>query len=258
MKSKRFVVVLAALLASISVVAPGRAEISRQERKAAKAMFPDHFYLRLDAPCNKGRHPYGVYYSPLVEISPQGSNVEADGGASFGWYHAQSTVWAARINDEVELDDLDWEEDDGEVEVELEGLGMADGHHTIVKFVNIWTLADFKAAFEQAFSPIPMQEHHPEWSEEIRAAIGQRHLLNGMNKRQAYYVVGMPARVAKATEDGVAVETWTLQKQDLEIGFFTMKTGNPGAPPETLRFEDGKLVSADVATTSVGGLDLDD
>jgi hypothetical protein len=245
----------AVALAAALAAAPATGAISRQERKAAEKMLDGRVYLRLDAPCNKGRHPYGIYYSPLVEVSPAGSNMEGDAGASFGWFHAQSTVWSARINDEMELDELDWDDDEASVEVELEGKG---DRHTVLKFVGIRSLADFRAAFEHAFSPIPLQEHHPDWSAEIRQAIGERRLVNGMTKRQAYYVVGMPARVAKSSEEGKAVETWTLQQQGLEIGFFGMKTGNSGAPPEMLRFEDGQLVSADVARGSAGGLDLDD
>ena len=251
-------VVLALVVSSAAfLVAPGPAagEISKQERKEAQRLFAGSLFLRIDAPCTKGRHPYGIYYSPLVEVSPRGANTEAGSGASFGWFHAGSTSWSARVNDEMELEELDWEEDEATVQVELEGRGRAEGHDTVLLFTEIRSLADFQAAFDRAFSRVPLQDEHPDWSPEIRQAIADRRLLNGMSKRQAFYVVGMPARVAKANENGKEIETWTLQGQGLEIGFMSMRTGNPGAPPEAIQFENGLLVSADVATG--GQLDLD-
>lgn len=236
-------------------IQPVAAEISKQERKAAKAMFSSDLYLRVDAPCTKGRHPYGVFLSPLIEASPRGVNTQVDEGASFGWFHAASTVWDVRVNDPVRLDELDWEADEASVEIELEGVGPADGRDTVVRFVGISSLADFQATFDHVFSPRPLQDDHPDWPAEIREAIRDRRLLDGMNKRQAYYVVGMPARVEEKTEDGKQVEIWTLQRENLRIGFFGVRAGDAGTPPELLRFEDGVLVSA---ATAPSALNLDD
>lgn len=241
----------------LALAAPPLSAVSRQERKQAKELFSGPLYMRLNAPCTQGRHPFGVYYSPLVEVSPQGTNVEtAEGGASVGWYHAASTVWSIRINDRVELDDMEWEEDEGYIEIELDGVGPSSDGHTAIKFVGVNSLQDFQAAFDQTFARQPLQEEHPDWPAEIRQAIGERRLENGMNKRQAYYVVGTPSRVEKTTEGEKTIETWTLPRQGPEFGFFLVKTGD-GAPPETLRFEDGLLVSATTTTTGAAGLDLD-
>ncbi len=247
--------IVAGVLA-LGLAAPATAGISRQDKKAAKQMFSSTLYLRVDAPCTQGRHPYGVYQSPLVEISPTSVNTQTQDGASFGWFHAQSTVWSVRINDPVKLDELDWEEEEGTVEVELEGVGPADDHDTVLRFVGIQSLQDFQRAFELAFSRQPLQEEHPEWPAEIRQAIGNRLLLNGMTKRQAFFVVGMPVRVEKKTEEGKEIETWTLHTRGIEFGFFGVKSGVGGAAPETLRFEDGLLVSA--ATANPNALDLGD
>ena len=239
----------------LTVASPVFAGVSRQERKEAKQLFSGPLYMRFNAPCTQGRHPFGIYYSALVEVSPTGTNTEASGGASVGWYHASSTVWSVRINDLVELEEMEWEEE-GEVEIELEGAGPNSDGTTVVKFVDINSLQDFQAAFDQTFSRQPLQEEHPDWPPEIRQAIAERRLVDGMTKRQAFYVVGTPSRVDKTTEGEKTVETWTLPKQGVEFGFFLVRTGDHGAPPETLRFEDGLLVSASTST-GAAGLDLD-
>ncbi|HEV7668358.1 MAG TPA: hypothetical protein VGS22_07530 [Thermoanaerobaculia bacterium] len=239
--------------AAFLFTATAHAELSRADKKQAEKMLAGTLYLRTDAPCTQGRQPFGVYLSPLVEISPKGINTEADQGASFGWYHASSTVWGVRVNDTVELDETDWDEDT--VEIELTGVGRTDGHDTVVKFVEIRSLADFEAAFKLAFSNHPLQDEHPDWPADIRKAIADRKLVPGMNKRQAYYVVGTPEQVEKTTEGEKKIETWTLRKQGLEIGFFTVNPGDPSAPAEKLRFEDGVLVTSD--THNPSQIDLD-
>jgi len=243
--------------AGLLLASTAHAELSKADRKQARKMLAGTLYLRTDAPCTQGRHPFGVYLSPLVDISPRGVNTDAQNGASFGWYHASSTVWEVRVNDSVELDELEWGEDENKntVEIELTGVGKTDGHDTILRFVEINSLADFEAAFKLAFSNRPLQDENPDWSAEIRQAIGDRKLMPGMNKRQAYYIVGMPEQVDKTTEGEKKIETWTLHKQGLEIGFFTWNTGDPSAPAEKLRFEDGLLVTSN--THNPSQIDLD-
>lgn len=252
MSNKRLAFV-AVFVAVALFASSAHAELSRSDKKQAEKMLKGTLYLRVDAPCTQGRQPFGVYLAPLVEISPKGVNTEADQGASFGWYHASSTVWGVRVNDTVELDETDWDEDT--VEIELTGVGKTDGHDTVVKFIEIRSLADFEAAFKLTFSDHPLQEDHPDWPAEIRKAISDRKLMTGMTKRQAFYVVGTPAQVDKTTEGEKAVEVWTLRKQGLEIGFFSVNPGDPSAPAEKLRFEDGLLVTNSVKNGTQ--LDLD-
>src|SRR6185295_5250847 len=115
--------------AALLLASTAHAELSKADRKAAQKMLGGTLYLRTDAPCTQGRHPFGVFLSPLVDVSPRGVNTDAQNGASFGWYHASSTVWAVRVNDSVELDELEWGEDENEntVEIELTGVGRTDG-----------------------------------------------------------------------------------------------------------------------------------
>jgi hypothetical protein len=240
----------------LAAASPAQSALSRQDQKKAKQVLSGTLYLRFDAPCTQGRHPFGVFYSPLVEVSPTGTNTEATDQVNVGWYHASSTVWAATVNDSFTVEGIEYDSEESSAEIELEGVGASADRHTIIKLINIHTLDDFQKAADLAFSHKPLQDEHPDWPEEIREAIAKRRLLNGMNKRQAFYVVGTPAEVDKRTEGKKQVEIWTLQGQGIEFGFWTVSTGSLGRPPETLRFEDGLLV-ASAKDTKSGGLDLD-
>ncbi|MEP7010154.1 MAG: hypothetical protein ABJC13_07510 [Acidobacteriota bacterium] len=244
MLNLRSTLATAFVAAALLLASTAQAELSRADKKKAEKMLAGTLYLRIDGPCTQGRQPFGVFLSPLVEVSPRGVNTDADQGASFGWYHASSTVWEVRVNDTVELDETDWDEDT--VEIELTGVGKTDGHDTVVKFTQIRSLADFEAAYKLTFSNHPLQDEHPDWPENIRQAIADRKLLPGMNKRQAFYVVGSPEQVDQATEGEKKVETWTLRRKGMEIGFFGIDTGDPSAPAQKLRFEDGLLVTSNV------------
>jgi hypothetical protein len=253
-RNKLRVTIAAATLVAAAV--PATAALTRQDRKAAEKMLAGDLYLRIDAPCTQGRQPFGIYLAPLVEISPKGANTDADENVSFGWYHASSTVWNARVNDLMHFDELEWDDENpGAVEIELEGAGASEGRDTVVRFVEINSLADFEAAFGHTFSKKPLQEEHPDWPAEIRKAIAERKLSNGMNKRQVYYVVGTPAEIEKRTEKGKEIEIWTLRQKGVEIGFWYASGGESG-PPETLRFENGVLVAAE-GSRSGKDLDLD-
>ncbi len=217
------------------------AGLSRGDQKLAKQMLKGTLWLRLDAPCETGRHPYGIYHSPLIEVSPEGANTDVRNQVNIGWYHAGSTDWSVRINDSVALDDAEF--DDAEVEVEFEGVGASEGRDSTVRFVRIHSLVDFQAAFDHTFARAPLQDEHPEWPAEIREAIAGRSLANGMTKRQAFYVVGQPETVETKTEAGVEVELWTLRQKGMQFGFFGASAAGPQAA-RVLRFEGGRLALA--------------
>lgn len=234
---------VAASVLILLAAAGARAELSRSDRKAAKSLFSGTLYMRIDAPCEVGRQPFGIYYSPVVKISPEGSEDQGDGGLAFGFYHFGGTQLTIRVNDPVELDEIDFDED--EVEIELDGRGSADDEHTAILFVRVRNLDDFRSAFERTFSPVPLQDEHPEWPAEIRSTIAERRLVDGMSKRQAYYVTGAPERFDRFEEDGKQVEVWTLRDDArVKVGFFRTKIDTEGGSAETIRFEDGLLVGA--------------
>jgi hypothetical protein len=231
-----------------------QAELTKAERKEAKALLSGTLYMRIDAPCGTGRHPMGTYKFPLVEVSPDAVNTEGDQGFSAGWYHAQSTYWGVGPNDTLQLDEMDWDGDT--VEIELEGVGRTDGNDTVIKLVGIRTLDDFRKAAERAFAKVPLQDEHDDWSAEMKKAIAERRLMKGMTKRQVFYVTGSPESVKESEEKGKKVEVWTMrQNKGMQIGFWSVSAATPTGAPKTLRFVDGKL--EEFEATGTGAVDLD-
>lgn len=229
---------IVAALALFLAAAAADAQLAREEQKRAKALLKGTLYLRIDVPCETGRHPYGIYHRPLVEVSPTGANTDVGNDVNLGWFHAGSTDWSVRVNDAMELDEAEFE--DSTVELELEGVGASEDRDTALKFVGIHSYDDFMAAFDRTFSRRPLQEEHADWPDEIRRAIADRRLLEGMTKRQVYYVTGQPETVEKADADGREIETWTLRAGGLRFGFWGARDSG-SSPAQRLRFEDGRL-----------------
>lgn len=243
------------VLVLLGTVTAAQAELNKADKKAAKAYLSGTLYARLDIPCGTGRHPMGTYMFPLVEVSPEGVNTEKDEAFSAGWYHAQSTYWGIAPNDTLQLDELDYDED--AIEIELEGVGKTEGNDTVIKFVGINSLDDFKKAADRAFSRVPLQDEHADWSPEIKKAIAERRLVKGMTKRQVFYVTGNPESFKETDEKGKKVETWTMrQNRGMQIGFWSISSGTPTSGlPKTLSFVDGKL--EDFESSDSGGVKLD-
>lgn len=243
---------LAALVAPVAL----QAALPKSDRSAAKAMMSGTLYVRLDVPCATGRHPFGTYKRPLVQVSPEGSDSEAEEGMTASWWHADSTYWGIRINDPVKVEDIEWEEDEG-IEIELEGVGRAEDEGTVLLLVGVNSLADFEQAFENAFSKVPLQNEHDDWSSEVKDAIANRNLVDGMTKRQAFYVTGKPKSFEKTTEGGKEVEIWHLrQSRGMKTGFFVAQAGKETGLPSSIRFEDGVLVGGG-GTTASDDFDID-
>ena len=239
-------------------VAPVGAELSKDDRKAIKSALKDGtLYMRMDAPCSTGRHAYGTYKRPLVEVSPEGSESDTSTELNVSFFHADSTYWGIRINDPVEFDEMDYESDEASIEIELEGVDSADGESTVIKLIDIHTMDDFQKAFDLAFARSPLQDEHDDWSADIKDAIARRELVNGMTKRQVFYITGSPEQFDKSEDGGKKIETWTLRTdKGMKMGFIFTKKKKEEGMPKTVRFEDGKLVSIGSSGGSKG-LDLD-
>ena len=248
MRTRPLVLLATMLLAATTATFAG---LTAAEQKELKTFTKGTLYLRIDAPCATGRHAYGTYKRPLVEVSPTGVNTEAENTINASWWHADSTYWGVGVNDQVKVEDINVDNEESTVELELEGVGPTEGNNTVVKFVKITSLDDFKAAYAAVFSAKPLQDEHDDWSAEVKAAIGKRQLLAGMTKRQAYCVTGTPERFEKAAKDGKEVETWYLrQNKGTKMGYWTMQSGQATGMPATIKFEDGKL--ADVGAAGKG------
>lgn len=228
--------------------------LKKADKKRVKEALSGTLYMRIDAPCATGRHAFGTYKRPLVEVSPEGSNTEAEAGMSASLWHVDTTYWGISINDPVEFDEM--EIDGEEIEIELKGVDSDNG--TVIKLVQIHTFEDFEKAFDRAFARRPLQDEHDDWSAEIKKAIGERQLVNGMTKKQAYYVTGTPMSFEKREEGDTKIEIWNLrQDKGMKMGFFKFKAGQTTGFPASIRFENGKLVDAAQTGTS-SSFSLDD
>lgn len=245
---------LAAMLLLSTV--PAQAGLTKPERKQADAYMKGTLYARIDIPSGTGRHPWGTYKVPLVEVSPEGVNTDDQTTFQAGWFHAQSTYWGIAPNDTLKYDEMEIEDD--VAEIEFEGVGETEGRDTVIKLVGINNLDDFKKAFDLAFARKPLQDEHPDWPEDIRKAIGERKLVKGMTKRQVFCVTGSPESFKESEEKGKKVEVWDLrQNKGIEMGFWVVASGKQETGlPKTLRFVDGKL--EDFNTGGSGGVKLDD
>jgi|GEM_PF-3275245 len=238
---------------------PTAADLTKAEKKEINQLLSGKLYMRIDAPCATGRHSFGVYTRPLVEVSPEEVNTDGDMEINASWWHADSTYWGISINDTVKLEE--WEEDDDEnsLEIELEGVGEVEGNKTVIKFVQIFSVEDFQAAYERTFSKVPLQDLHDDWPDDIKQAIGNKQLKNGMNKRQAFYITGRPERFEKKEEGGKEIEIWSLrQDKGMKMGYFKAKAGEKTGLPTSIRFEDGILVNVGGESGNSSSFDLDD
>lgn len=237
---KKTIVSLIVLILATSL-SPLSAKLNRKEKKAAKASVSGTYYLKVDAPCATGRHPYGTYTKAIVEASPEGLSDTMDTGVNASVFHADTTYWGIKINDPVFVGDLDF--DDGEVAIELLGQGGAEGEETKIKLTGIQSLEDFSAAFIHLLADHPLQDDHDDWSPEMKEAVSGRTFLEGMTKRHAFYIAGKPIKVEKNEAEGVVTETWYLRPDNgIKLGYLTAEA-SPSGFPEWIRFVDGELTA---------------
>ncbi len=233
------------------------AQLTKADKKVIKkTLKSETLYLRMDAPCISGEHDFGTYLRPLVQISPEDANTAEAPELKVGFFATSTIYRGIRINDPVNFDELDLEADEGTVEIELEGVESADGERTVIEMVQIYSLDDFHKAFDLAFARRPLQEEHDDWPSEIKAAIADRKLIDGMSKRQAYYVTGTPESIETSEENGLQIEIWNLRTdKGLQMGWGLMRKKRVRGLPASISFTDGKLVGR--KKPSVDELDLD-
>jgi len=254
----RCVVAVLGLVVFLVAVGPASsADIPKDLKNGIKNKMKGYgtLYTRIDLPCKYGSHAYGTFKAPLVEVTPTGTNTEGELGGSFSGFHAESTYWGVGPNFPMKVEEIEF--DEGEIEIELEGVGEADGSDTVVLFKDIRSMEDFEKAFDHVFATKPLQDENSDWSPEVRQAIAERRLIEGMTKRQAFAVVGAPERFEKNEQDGVATEVWFLrQDRGTKIGYWGAKSDQTGLPSQ-ISFVDGKLTSIG-AYGSGSGVNLDD
>ena len=232
------VALLFVLLAPLAV----RAELSKQERDAAKSMIAGPLYLRLDVPCRYGRGRWGVakaihHVESLLQVSPAGYTAERK-LALPGKHKRDSVYWGFSPNDAVRYGKLLFVGD--MVQVWMEGVSPHD-YEMLVDFIHIQNLDDFTKAFNRTFSKVPLQDEHPEWPAEVRKAIGEHKVIAGMTEEQAFSVVGSPIKVTTAEENGIKAKTWVPRQDRGFVTSWGQTEGTPTGFPTLLTFADGKL-----------------
>jgi hypothetical protein len=211
--------ILAAVLVSL-----GAAELSSNDRNVIKDMTRGELYLRNNVPTRYRSGGFGIGAEVVTEVSPSG---------------VDTVFWGFGPNDVIRYGKL-YFKGNGVVELWAEGV-KPKNVDVWIRFVNIQNREDFKKAFDLILGPKPIQEDHPEWPQEIRKAIADHTVIEGMTKAQAFAVVGTPMRAATNDEAGKKVEIW-FPRQDTGTWGDNRKviSASTGFPAE-LRFVDGKL-----------------
>jgi hypothetical protein len=186
-------------LATFLFAQQGFAQLAGKDRDEAKKMVSGTLYLRIDAPCKYGAGGFGLSVDPLVQVSPAGYKTEGSETVPQKGKKRESVYWGFVPNDPIRYVKLVF---NGE-SIDAWGEGLSPKNNEVmVRFVGIKSIDDFRKAFDQAFSRVPLQDEHPEWPAEIRKAIAERRVVEGMTRRQAFCVVGKPVNINISKDGG--------------------------------------------------------
>ncbi len=202
------------------------AELRGKDRESALKMVYQSVYLRDAVPTSD-------QVEPFMEISPSGYSSDRLVGIAEEKARKRKkpsgVYWAFRPNDMVRWGSLVYRADTITVWFQ----GRRD--ELKVVFIKIATLDDFKKAFDHLFSTKPLQDEAPDWSEEVKTAIAERRVIEGMTKKQAACVVGTPLKV----ESGMGMETWSTRQDTYDPWRTPPKTWYP----PKLRFVGDRLAA---------------
>lgn len=219
-------------------------------RTAVMAAYPDKVWALKDLPVKSGQASIAAYIAPIAEVTADGYKIEASNQITSHFGGAQSTWWGVRPYDTLTFKEIKF--DDDFAVITFNGGWDSAGRDTKIKVFGS-DFAKVKPVLDELLTTTDPVD--ASWPADIQAGIRNRAVVNGMSKRQAYLVVGEPTNAQVTEQDGKKIETWTPRPNDgMRIGYGA--TIKPSGFPNTLRFEDGKLVG--VATSSSGGVNLDD
>jgi hypothetical protein len=239
---------LLALILSLAPVA--NAELTSKEREQVKEIIKGDLYLRTTIPMRYTSGRGGIGSAVLVEVSP--TAIDCDKNMPPPVPDKKNRIvdtvyWGFGPNDVIRYGKLYFKGSDT-VDLWAEGVKPKD-IEVMIRFVQIKTVDDFKKAFDQVLSNKPLQDEHRNWPEEVRKAIADRKVIEGMTKAQASAVVGTPVGIESHEEAGKNVETWFLRQDTGALGdgtFFWGRTKTRSTTtgfPAFLRFVDGKVVA---------------
>jgi len=235
--------ILAAVLVSLAA-----AELSSNDRSVLKEMTRGELYLRNNVPTRYTSGGWGIGAEVVTEVSPSGVEWEKNLQAAHEqqqkkgkrrWSGIDTIYWGFGPNDMIRYAKL-YFKGDGVVDLWAEGI-KPKNVEIYIRFVGIQNREDFKKAFDLILGPKPIQEDHPEWSPEIRKAIADHTVIEGMTKAQAFAVVGTPMRAATNDEAGKKVEIWFPRQETGASGSYGKVVSASTGFPAELRFSDGKL-----------------
>jgi hypothetical protein len=169
-------------LVALGLSAATGERLSSKDFEQAKKMTKGTLYLRVDVPCifSTGGGTYGpalMAEAPVVVATPSGSNT---GLGVADRVVASRAAWVLRPNDPVANGKLYYTRT-GDLEFDSEGLGLfSKSQESLVTFSEIHSLEDSQKAFDRVFSRVPLQDAHPEWPADIRMAVMEHRLIEGM------------------------------------------------------------------------------
>lgn len=231
--------------------------LSKKERKALEAQwmaaYPDQVWALKDLPAKTGMTMGIPWLGPIAEVTTDGVKIETSTVVSATYGSASTTWWGVRPYDTLKLVEAVY--DDGNIALTFDGVDGSKGRDTKIDVIGAPTPEQAKASMDQIISTVDPCTLYGDWSDEVKQAIANRQVINGMTKRQVYLVVGEPESSTVQEVNGMKVEIWVpRQTAGMRFGYAT-SVDMTGYPPN-LRFEDGKLVG--VTTNSGGGVNLDD
>lgn len=229
-------------------VTEAHAGLKGKEKKAFTEALEQRFsgivYARKDLPSYSGTTGWGPFLEPLVEVRPTGVTIDTSEAVKSGFGFAMSVWWGCHVGDALTYDSVEFDSD--KIKVLFKGGGASAGRELRIAILGATTLDQVGAQLDELFSTVPVLDEHPDWPEEIKAAIREGRVEQGMNKRQVYYVVGEPGSVTTQEIDGKKVEIWVPRFNDgirMGFGVTTVQTGFP----TSITFTDG------VVTSLIGG-----
>jgi hypothetical protein len=206
-----------AVLLAITAAVPSDAEAGRKEKAAEKAYaaafigeleaaYPDTVWALKDLPVKSGLTMGIPWVGPIAEVSTTGFVIEAVSGVSSYGVGVDSVWFSVRAYDTLTFKEAEF--DDGRWVIVFSGAGDAKGRDTKLVLQGAEPFGAFKPILDQLLSSSDPLAGYADWSDDVKRAIRGRVLLNGMNKRQAYFVVGEPTGSSVRDESGTKVETW--------------------------------------------------
>jgi hypothetical protein len=226
----RFPFAVISCVALLGASATGWAQLSGSDRKEIHEMVYGRCYLRIQVPSNDAVQPF-------LEVSPTGFSWDRLVGEAEQKAQKKGkpngVYFAFKPNDMIRWGSVSYDKKDDSLTVWYQGVR----DELKVIYIPIKTLDDFKSAFRQICSVVPLQEEHSDWPAEVNTSIAKQQFVPGMTRQQAHDVAGVPLKIETVSEGGATLEVWHLRQETGDMR--TPKTGLPAA----VKFAGDKLTA---------------